>query len=275
MHQIYIYYGRNDVVLYVGKTSKMDQRDSQHNADEWINEVEYVMVSTAENSTDSILYEIYYINKLKPKYNSTHANETPASFQLPELKFELFSDDYKRRLQEKRRKNQKKKIKFLNDQQISPPSNRIPYVSTITNIRSLFSIFSTNPLFFEFKVDNREDIVVLKTTGPVGIWEHEIFKFILNSPYEYIDEYDEIRYKVSFSDICSQLDLVHSKANRNRIQRSVENMHFVIAINSGKAHLYQSVYNVSLISDNYFYYTISKKAYKCLCLYFKDVPAID
>ncbi|MRG86729.1 GIY-YIG nuclease family protein [Salinibacillus xinjiangensis] len=252
MHQIYIYYGKNDVVLYVGKTTKMDQRDSQHNSDAWINEVEYVMVSTVENKTDLTLYEIYYINKLKPKYNNTHANETPASFQLPELKFELFSDDYKRKLQEKRRKNLKEKIKFLNDQEISPPSNRIPYVSTARNKRSVFSVFSTNPLYFEFRMDNKEDIVVLKSNGPVGIWEHEIFKIILNSPYEYQDEYEQTKYKVLFSDICSQLEFVHSKSTRDRIQRSVENMHFSIAIKSGTKHIYQSVSNVCSISDSYF-----------------------
>jgi len=42
------------------------------------------------NKTDMNIYEIYYINKYKPKYNTRYMNEEKFSLELPELNFKIY-----------------------------------------------------------------------------------------------------------------------------------------------------------------------------------------
>ena len=86
---VYVMYDKVGNVLYVGKTRDMKMRMTQHFAyskDEWKKDVEHIKYMDCYTEVDMSIYEIYLINKLKPRYNASllYKGET-----LIDLKYEL------------------------------------------------------------------------------------------------------------------------------------------------------------------------------------------
>lgn len=84
----YIYkFISNRGVIYVGKTIDSNTRFAHHLDKNWINEVVEVEYVELYNRSDMDIYELYYIDKYKPKYNKICNRESTFSYTLPELKW--------------------------------------------------------------------------------------------------------------------------------------------------------------------------------------------
>ncbi|MCB2289434.1 GIY-YIG nuclease family protein [Clostridium sp. CS001] len=90
MYGIYNIYNNNNL-LYVGKTNNFHTRLRNHMAlQPWKNEITHIAIAECKNKIDMDIYEIYYINKLNPKYNKAIVyNESP-TFEIKELSFKKF-----------------------------------------------------------------------------------------------------------------------------------------------------------------------------------------
>lgn len=90
MYGIYNIYNNNNL-LYVGKTNNFHTRLRNHMAlQPWKNEITHISIAKCKNKIDMDIYEIYYINKLNPKYNKAIVyNESP-TFEIKELSFKKF-----------------------------------------------------------------------------------------------------------------------------------------------------------------------------------------
>ena len=85
---IYKMFDKNNKIIYIGKTIDIDQRIRQHSLDkDWFKTVYKIYYAECLNKTDMDIYEIYYINKLKPLHNKQLVNGVGFSVLLDELDF--------------------------------------------------------------------------------------------------------------------------------------------------------------------------------------------
>lgn len=88
MKYIYRFWNKDNECLYVGQTIRLKSRFNQHRQDkEWWNEVDKIEYAIVERDFLTDLYEIYYINKIKGKYNARDVKITYNRFDYPELIF--------------------------------------------------------------------------------------------------------------------------------------------------------------------------------------------
>lgn len=98
MNHIYFFYDTNKNLLYVGKTTNLPQRISAHfskaimSTDTWKKNVDLtnIVVYRCTTNTDLEIYETYFINKYKPLHNKDKVYYDSATFELPELKPNLY-----------------------------------------------------------------------------------------------------------------------------------------------------------------------------------------
>lgn len=100
MYGIYIIYSSNDLI-YIGKTKNFYKRIKNHIASQsWGKDITHIEIAQCKNKLDMDLYEKYYINKLKPKYNKAIVYDEAPSFKIQKLNFkkitlEEFINEYK------------------------------------------------------------------------------------------------------------------------------------------------------------------------------------
>lgn len=89
--KVYIFYDKDENPLYVGKTKNIKRRIYQHKRDKnWFNEVLRIDIAYTFNKTNTDIYEIYYINLLKPKYNIASLYNENVITKLEELNFYVY-----------------------------------------------------------------------------------------------------------------------------------------------------------------------------------------
>jgi excinuclease UvrABC nuclease subunit len=91
MQYIYRFFNNKNECLYVGKTIRLKSRFNQHKKDkEWWNEVHFIDYAECEKEFMIDLYEIFYINKMKTKYNAKDIKIKYMKFEYPELEFKPY-----------------------------------------------------------------------------------------------------------------------------------------------------------------------------------------
>lgn len=96
---IYFFYDNDSILLYVGKTTGLKHRMYNHFSSQileletWKKEInlENVVLFKCENLCDLDVYETYFINKYKPKYNRDKVYDCTLSFEPPYLEPIVFS----------------------------------------------------------------------------------------------------------------------------------------------------------------------------------------
>ena len=96
---IYFFYDNDNTLLYVGKTTGLKHRMYNHFSSQileletWKKEInlENVVLFKCENLCDLDIYETYFINKYKPKYNRDKVYDCNLSFEPPYLEPIVFS----------------------------------------------------------------------------------------------------------------------------------------------------------------------------------------
>lgn len=115
MFYIYIFFN-NKEILYIGKTINIYSRFNDHKSSKnWFKQVTHIALANCNTKLDMDIYEIYYINKLKPKYNINSVyNETP-TFHIEDLTFITLSitEFYKKFSSSYNKKNKPKNYKLL------------------------------------------------------------------------------------------------------------------------------------------------------------------
>lgn len=79
-------------VVYVGKTTNMENRQKAHNNEkDWFKEGLKIEYAEVNNKTSMDIYELYYINKIAPKFNkSANRRDDISSLNLKDLDFKEY-----------------------------------------------------------------------------------------------------------------------------------------------------------------------------------------
>ena len=107
MFYVYKFLDKEGKALYVGQTVDIDKRMREHKGKQWDLEKDHVEFAECNSCIDMNIYEMYYINKLKAKYNTALVFYDTPSFELPELEWQTYSKD----LHEKKQVERDKKFK--------------------------------------------------------------------------------------------------------------------------------------------------------------------
>lgn len=89
MYCVYLLYNKLNQLIYVGKSSAIDTRIRSHKSSKrWRDhKISKILVAACNSKTDMEIYELYYINKLKPLANMSHVNNDMPSYAAKELEF--------------------------------------------------------------------------------------------------------------------------------------------------------------------------------------------
>jgi excinuclease UvrABC nuclease subunit len=89
---IYRFYNENNQCLYVGKTIHLKPRFLQHKQKEWWDQVYRIEYAELPKGREFMvdLYEVYYINSSKPKYNAKDINVKYMVWSYPLLEFKNY-----------------------------------------------------------------------------------------------------------------------------------------------------------------------------------------
>lgn len=94
MHYVYKFINKNKEVLYIGKTSRLNHRLYTHFNSEmkdWKLEVDYVEICNFKDGATMSIYELYYIDLYKPKYNiDCKYKNTYTNLTLPVVEFKKY-----------------------------------------------------------------------------------------------------------------------------------------------------------------------------------------
>lgn len=97
VYVIYRFLDSQHNILYVGSSSSFDNRLAGHThlPKECYSQVKKVEIFCCRNEADMYLYETYFINKYKPKYNGSNKGQGELSFELPEVEWVELRREYK------------------------------------------------------------------------------------------------------------------------------------------------------------------------------------
>ena len=92
-YTVYFLYDTSKTLLYIGKTTSIRERIAQHisrplmEKESWRKEINLddILLYYCRNKCDMEIYETYFINKYKPKYNRDKVYGVRPSFKLPYL----------------------------------------------------------------------------------------------------------------------------------------------------------------------------------------------
>jgi len=88
MFYIYKFLNKKGEVIYIGKTYELKKRFAQHKKDKsWWNEISDIETAEVKDRFWLSIYEVYYINKFKAKYNKADIRVRFKKFEYPELTF--------------------------------------------------------------------------------------------------------------------------------------------------------------------------------------------
>ena len=95
-YYIYKFLSSSNEILYVGRTTNIEKRikshiNNGHLPDTCYNNIDKIQYAILKNFTDMSLYEIYYINKYFPKYNTKDKDVNNKDFTI-ELKEVIWID---------------------------------------------------------------------------------------------------------------------------------------------------------------------------------------
>lgn len=100
-YNIYMFINKNEEVIYVGKTKRIEQRlelqhftKSGHCPTSCYLETVEIWYADVENESEMAIYEIYFINQHKPKYNKTYMYESSVKNELlPDLLWKKYKKE--------------------------------------------------------------------------------------------------------------------------------------------------------------------------------------
>lgn len=94
MYYVYKYINSKNEILYIGQTIDLDRRFNEHKGRIWDIEKEKILFAKCNTLSDMNIYEMYYINKLNPKYNTALVFNDFPSFELPDLEWKIYDKNH-------------------------------------------------------------------------------------------------------------------------------------------------------------------------------------
>jgi hypothetical protein len=99
-YYIYQYRNKDNEVIYVGLTKRpIKNRIKEHEVEELQKETHHILYAEVHNEISMHIYEIFYINKYHPKFNSVSVYPDHNEIELPELTFIPYLTDETERVQ--------------------------------------------------------------------------------------------------------------------------------------------------------------------------------
>lgn len=91
-HGVYFIYNDEEELIYIGKSMNLFERLVGSLADKKGSKYRFTIPNT---KSDTHLYELYYISKMKPPLNKDTVEDDELTIELPELEFSQIKDAYK------------------------------------------------------------------------------------------------------------------------------------------------------------------------------------
>ena len=170
---VYRFLNLKNEIIYVGKSKNIKERmnchfgTSGHLPQECYRKTVKIEYAICESKTQMDIYEIYYINKFKPFYNTVDKNdEEDMIMQLPEKQWFVYNDDnedynnkiiqdyekifYENEILKKENVELKESLKSTNCEK-SEDENKIPYSFTLKEIIEIYRNCKSETLEFYSK----------------------------------------------------------------------------------------------------------------------------
>lgn len=106
MGYIYLFKNEENEVIYVGHTRNFEKRmishfgNAGHLPKECYEEVHMIHFAKLTSLNEARMYELYYIGRLKPKYNTVFNEDGFVSIELPQPNFEIAVPNTKNKISE-------------------------------------------------------------------------------------------------------------------------------------------------------------------------------
>ena len=98
MFYVYRFLNSQKEIIYVGKSKNLTHRLYSHfnnQQKEWMSEVSFVEVAKFQDGATMSLYELYYIDLFKPKYNRDGVYKNSlTTIELPNVAFSIYEFNY-------------------------------------------------------------------------------------------------------------------------------------------------------------------------------------
>ena len=180
---VYRYLNLNGEVIYVGKTDNLKRRFNEHKSEDMYKECYKVEYIELDNPADIEIYETYYINKYKPKYNSSKVYNCKPSFFIPEQEWKLY---YLNRRNDTRHSTEIKRyeeiFKDINNLKFNGelPMPRILFTKTSPDGKFLFDeVIKTND-GFQYTIELNEEDCFKNTKQAVYSLFHNMIHMYCN-----------------------------------------------------------------------------------------------
>lgn len=120
MFMVYFHHNQANEIIYIGKSKNEEIRPESHKNKEWGTESKYITYAECENEVDMDLYELYYINLYKPKYNEAKKYKSYPTINLPDLELQSY-DELKKQFKKNTKKSKETKLTGIEE---SPKKRR-------------------------------------------------------------------------------------------------------------------------------------------------------
>ena len=98
-YYVYRFLNSNKEIIYIGKSKNLTHRLYSHfnnQRKEWMDEVKSIEVAKFQDGATMSIYELYYIDLYKPKYNKEGIyRDTNTSIVLQDIKFNVYDFNFK------------------------------------------------------------------------------------------------------------------------------------------------------------------------------------
>lgn len=93
---IYRFWDDAENIIYIGRTNNILNRFALHShlPDECYNRIKYIDYAVVNSECDAIIYELYYISKYLPEYNTKDKPNEQTTVNIEELTFLPFKEDF-------------------------------------------------------------------------------------------------------------------------------------------------------------------------------------
>jgi hypothetical protein len=168
---VYKFLNEQEEIIYIGRTKNLKKRIETHNhlPSECYDEADKIEYIKLDSTDEGIIYEMYLINKISPKYN-TEFNKSPMfEFELPEKEWKVYEDKDEVSIKKTKPNLDKYAYYNFNDSILYKPSYLIDYIKT--DIKNSSEILTLNCLLWHCQ--NCDEDLILDIMASYCYYDHE------------------------------------------------------------------------------------------------------
>lgn len=250
MYMVYFHHNQENEIIYIGKSKNEETRPETHMNKEWGTQSKYITYAECENEVDMDLYELYYINLYKPKYNKAKKYKSYPTIQLPVLELQSYNELKK---QFKKTNKRIKNIKLTGETEVKPQKrswsrasrkeeenkrrresteerNKSQKISYYTGKKPDLFIALRSPVNESFTLDGKTEFGFRNNNfESLPLDSVNLFNYLLTNGIVHMDHYGYLQIELYYHDylIANGLeDTIETEHKIKRILDEIQHLHF-------------------------------------------------